>query len=74
MSEMTSTITAEEKNLTGMGKAYPAKAYAAQSAVSGLAPVAIQRRAPRPQDVQIEIVYCGVCHSDLHQVRNQWET
>lgn len=73
MSEKTSTITAEERRLTGTGKAYAAKAYAAQSAASGLAPVAIQRRAPRPQDVEIEIVYCGVCHSDLHQVRNQWE-
>src|SRR5271165_1181342 len=71
MREM-STITAEEKQLTG--KAYPAKAYAAQSAASGLAPLSIQRRAPRPQDVQIEILYCGVCHSDLHQVRNEWET
>src|SRR5271165_652141 len=70
MREM-STITAEEKQLTG--KAYPAKAYAAQSAASGLAPAAIQRRAPLQQDVQIEILYCGVCHSDLHQVRNEWE-
>jgi uncharacterized zinc-type alcohol dehydrogenase-like protein len=71
MSEMTSTITAEEKKLTG--KTYPAKAYAAQSASSGLAPAPIQRRAPRPTDVQIEILYCGVCHSDLHQIRNEWE-
>src|SRR5271167_1876191 len=74
MSEMTSTINSEEKRLTGTGKAYPAMAYAAQSAASGLAPVSIQRRPPRPQDVQIEILYCGVCHSDLHQVRNEWET
>jgi uncharacterized zinc-type alcohol dehydrogenase-like protein len=72
MSEMTSTIIAEEKNLAG--KTYPAKAYAAQSASSGLAPAPIQRRAPRPTDVQIEILYCGVCHSDLHQIRNEWET
>jgi alcohol dehydrogenase (NADP+) len=33
----------------------------------------VQRRSPRPQDVQIEILYCGVCHSDLHQVRNEWK-
>jgi hypothetical protein len=58
MSEMTSTITAEEKSRTG--KAYPAKAYAAQSAASGLAPAAIQRRAPRPQDLQIEILLRGL--------------
>lgn len=72
MSEMTSTITAEEKTLTG--KAYPAKAYGGQSPTSGLGPVAIQRRTPRPTDVQIEILFCGVCHSDLHQVRNEWES
>ena len=51
----------------------PAKAYAAHSATSSLAPFSIPRRAPRPQDVQIEILYCGVCHSDLHQVRNEWQ-
>jgi alcohol dehydrogenase (NADP+) len=53
--------------------AYAATAYAAASATSPLAPETIQRRSPRPQDVQIEILYCGVCHSDLHQVRNEWE-
>src|SRR5216684_2683862 len=74
MCDMTSTITAEEKNLTGMGKAYPAKAYGAQGATAALGLVAIQRRTPRPQDVQIEILFCGVCHSDLHQVRNEWES
>jgi uncharacterized zinc-type alcohol dehydrogenase-like protein len=73
MNQMTSTIAVEKKSLAGTGNAYPAKAYAAQNAASGLAPAAIQRRAPRPQDVQIEILYCGVCHSDLHQVRNEWE-
>jgi alcohol dehydrogenase (NADP+) len=50
-----------------------AKAYAAQSASSGLAAFTIRRRAVRPQDVQIEILFCGVCHSDLHQVRNEWQ-
>jgi len=72
MSE-TTTIIADEKNLTGTAKAYPAKAYAAQSAASGLAPASIKRREPGPHDVQIQILYCGVCHSDLHQVRNEWE-
>ena len=51
----------------------PARAFAAQSPTSGMAPLTIQRRSPRPQDVQIEILYCGVCHSDLHQTRNEWE-
>jgi alcohol dehydrogenase (NADP+) len=52
---------------------FPTKAYAAQSKTSPLAPFTVQRREPRPQDVQIEIQYCGVCHSDLHQVRGEWE-
>src|SRR5580698_9946015 len=70
---MASTVVADEKSSKEKGKAYPAKAYAAQSAASGLAPAAIRRREPGPTDVQIDILYCGVCHSDLHQVRNEWE-
>ena len=50
-----------------------AKAFAAQSPTSGLAPLTIRRRVPGAQDVQIDILYCGVCHSDLHQVRNEWQ-
>jgi uncharacterized zinc-type alcohol dehydrogenase-like protein len=49
-----------------------AKAYAAPSATSPLAHTTIARRDPTPTDVQIEILFCGVCHSDLHQVRNEW--
>jgi len=52
---------------------FPAKAYAAQSSSSPLGPHQIQRRDPRPEDVHIQILYCGVCHSDLHQARNEWE-
>jgi uncharacterized zinc-type alcohol dehydrogenase-like protein len=48
------------------------KSYAAQSATSPLAPWTIDRRDPKPHDVQIEILYCGVCHSDLHTARNDW--
>ena len=48
------------------------KAYAARGAKSPLAPHAITRREPLPADVQIEILYCGVCHSDLHQARDEW--
>ncbi|HWE94078.1 MAG TPA: NAD(P)-dependent alcohol dehydrogenase [Tepidisphaeraceae bacterium] len=48
-------------------------AYAAQSATSPLAPFSIDRRDPGPTDVQIEILYCGVCHSDLHTARNEWK-
>jgi alcohol dehydrogenase (NADP+) len=48
------------------------KAYAAQSPTSSLAPFTIERRDPGPRDVQIEIQYCGVCHSDLHTAKNEW--
>ncbi len=48
------------------------KAYAAQSATSPLAPFSLERRDPTPSDVQIEILFCGVCHSDLHTARNEW--
>src|SRR3989475_6754542 len=51
---------------------YKTKAYAAASAASPLASTAISRRDPTEQDVQVEILYCGICHSDLHQVRNEW--
>ena len=63
----------QEKTVSQTRKVYPAKGYAAESPSSGLAPLAIRRRIPGPQDVQIEILYCGVCHSDLHQVRNEWQ-
>ena len=48
------------------------KAYAAQSATSPLAPWNLERREPNPHDVQIDILFCGVCHSDLHTVRDEW--
>jgi alcohol dehydrogenase (NADP+) len=48
------------------------KAYAAQSPNSGVAPFAIERRAPRPDDVVIEIDYCGICHTDIHFAHNDW--
>ncbi len=49
-----------------------AKAYAATSATSPLTPYSFERRDPGPLDVQIEILFCGVCHSDLHTARNEW--
>ncbi|HEX7458187.1 MAG TPA: NAD(P)-dependent alcohol dehydrogenase [Ginsengibacter sp.] len=48
------------------------KAYAAKSATTPIEPWSIDRREPKPHDVQIDILYCGVCHSDLHTVRNEW--
>lgn len=50
----------------------PTKAYAALNAVSPLAPFQFERRKVGNHDVHIEILYCGVCHSDIHQVRNEW--
>ena len=53
---------------------YKTKAYAAASATSPLAATTIPRREPTDRDVQIEISYCGICHSDLHSVRNEWSS
>jgi alcohol dehydrogenase (NADP+) len=50
----------------------PTKSYAAQDAKTPLGPFSFERRDPRQNDVLIEISHCGVCHSDIHQVRNEW--
>jgi uncharacterized zinc-type alcohol dehydrogenase-like protein len=52
---------------------YTAKAFAATSPTSTLGALSIQRRDPLPQDVQIDILFCGICHSDLHTARNEWK-
>jgi alcohol dehydrogenase (NADP+) len=51
---------------------YNSKAYSATSASSPLASTSIARRDPTQHDVQIEILFCGICHSDLHTVRDEW--
>src|SRR5687768_2841319 len=48
------------------------RGYAAKTASSQIAPFEFDRREPRDHDVQIEIAYCGVCHSDIHQARDEW--
>ncbi|MGA3067091.1 MAG: NAD(P)-dependent alcohol dehydrogenase [Tepidisphaeraceae bacterium] len=48
--------------------------YAARSAVSELGPFQFERRTPGARDVQIDILFCGVCHSDLHMARNEWKS
>ncbi|HEV2846727.1 MAG TPA: NAD(P)-dependent alcohol dehydrogenase, partial [Thermoanaerobaculia bacterium] len=53
---------------------YNAKAYSAASATSPLAAATIARREPNENDVRIEILFCGICHSDLHAVRNEWSS
>ena len=50
------------------------KAYSAASATSPLAPTTLPRREPTNRDVQIEILFCGICHSDLHTARNEWSS
>src|ERR1700676_2765012 len=52
---------------------YKSKAYSAASATSPLTSGTVARRDPTEHDVQIEILFCGICHSDLHQVRNEWK-
>jgi alcohol dehydrogenase (NADP+) len=52
----------------------PTRGYAAKSPTSNLGPFTFERREPGPHDVLIEILYCGICHSDLHQVRNEWSS
>ena len=51
---------------------YKAKAYSARGETSPLVSTTIARRDPTEDDVQIEILFCGICHSDLHSVRNEW--
>ena len=55
-----------------MTQTLPARGFAAESPTTPLAPFSFVRRVPGPRDVQIEILFCGVCHSDLHQVRDEW--
>lgn len=50
----------------------PTLAYAAQTAQTPLAPFSFERRDPKPHDVSIDILFCGVCHSDIHQARDEW--
>jgi alcohol dehydrogenase (NADP+) len=68
------TTEATRKNESAHATTFPSRAFAARSAASGLGPSTIQRRTPRAADVEIEILYCGVCHSDLHQVRDEWHS
>jgi alcohol dehydrogenase (NADP+) len=72
-SQLDSVTQTEPQQLPSSAPTYPSRAYAASSPTTELQPLAIARRAVRPTDVKINILYCGVCHSDLHQVRNEWQ-
>ena len=50
----------------------PTKGYSAQQAGAMLAPFTFERRGVGPKDILVQIRYCGVCHSDIHQVRDEW--
>src|SRR6266508_2588399 len=50
----------------------PTRGYATKGHTSVLEPFSFERRDPGPHDLLIEILYCGICHSDIHQARNEW--
>ena len=52
----------------------PTRGYAAHSATTSPVPFHFERRDPGPKDVAIDIQFCGICHSDIHQARNEWNT
>ncbi len=70
---MANTVDVLPQQKSGEQRGTQTIGYAAQSSTSPLSPFSFNRRDPGPHDVQIEILYCGVCHSDLHTVRNEWE-
>ena len=65
-------MSASTDSLIASTVAKTVRSWGSQSATSAVAPLSISRREPLPSDVAIEILYCGVCHSDLHQARNEW--
>ena len=69
---MATTAPASADTLEPTTAGSAVKAYGAFAADRPLEPIDIERRAPGPRDVEIEIAYCGVCHSDLHTVRSEW--
>src|SRR5262245_13845930 len=62
----------QEQRTTQAPRTFAARAFAATSATARMTGLSIQRRAPGKDDVQIQILFCGICHSDLHQVRDEW--
>jgi uncharacterized zinc-type alcohol dehydrogenase-like protein len=71
--EIRMSATPAKSTLEGtLLQTYTVKAYAAQSPTANMGAIDIRRRAPKPKDVQIEILYCGICHTDVHFVRNEF--
>jgi uncharacterized zinc-type alcohol dehydrogenase-like protein len=69
---MSNTTVSPDLQESTVVKSYAAKSFAAKSAETPLGAHTLQRRSAQEHDVQIEILFCGVCHSDLHQTRNEW--
>lgn len=69
---MATTSHTAARHSRAPGSTLPARGYAARNATTPLAPFDFQRRTPLTDDVHLEILYCGVCHSDLHTVRSEW--
>ncbi len=69
---MTHTHDAPAGGAATLTGGLPTRGYAAASARSPLTPFEFERRAPGPKDVRLDILFCGVCHSDLHQARDEW--
>ena len=63
---------AGSSDATGVRNEISARAYGAAKATAPLTPINIERRAVGPNDVRLDVLYCGVCHSDIHQVRDEW--
>ena len=70
---MSDTVISNPTSVPSRPAVRQARAWGATSAKSPVASMSIERREPLADDVVIEILYCGVCHSDLHQVRNEWQ-
>ena len=68
----TNIVTPAEQRVATAAPTKVTRAYATQAPDARLTPFQIERRALRPRDVQLEILYCGVCHSDIHMARNEW--
>lgn len=67
-----SPTTMQQEASPSPATGYRVRAYGAPGATSPLAPIEIRRRNPGPHDVQIDVLFCGVCHSDLHYARDEW--
>jgi len=73
MSQVTPS-DAQRKSPAQAAQPFTARAFGAASAKGPMGPLTIQRRPPGPKDVHLEVLFCGVCHSDLHQVRDEWKS